>query len=138
MQIRISHDSPDATQHFFSEPLTVEQRATVQKLLIVEQILGRMSLLGLSHGELAAKMHVTEATVVAMMDGAGEFGIETLIRVADALGCELQVGLEPAPGKMDQAAAVATHPGSLPYKELLGMIPAEETHEEFLKALEAL
>lgn len=88
MNIRITSQPPDETQRFFSEPLTFEQRATVRKLLIVEQIFERMNLLGLSHADLAAKMHVTEETVAAMMDGTGEFEIETLIRVADALGCE--------------------------------------------------
>ena len=137
MQVSISHDRQDETQRFFSEPLAVEQRATVQKLLIVEQILQRMRFLGLSEADLPEKMQISEETVAAMMEGTGEFGIETLIRVADALGCELQVSLGSATGKMDQVAAVTAHPSSRPYKELLGVIPAEESDEEFLKDLEA-
>lgn len=44
----------------------------------------------------------------------------------------------PLPGTMDYAAAARVRPGASPYKELLGMIPGEESDEEFLKALEAL
>lgn len=44
----------------------------------------------------------------------------------------------PLPGVADYAAAVRTRPGSSPYKELLGMIPAEESDEEFLTAMEAM
>jgi hypothetical protein len=44
----------------------------------------------------------------------------------------------PLPGVADYAAVVRARPGSSPYKELLGMIPAEETDEEFLKAMEAM
>lgn len=42
----------------------------------------------------------------------------------------------PLPGGMDYANAVRTRHGLSPYKDLLGMIPAEESDEEFLKALE--
>lgn len=44
----------------------------------------------------------------------------------------------PLPGTMDYAAAARIRPGVSPYKDLLGMIPAEESDEEFLKALEAI
>jgi hypothetical protein len=44
----------------------------------------------------------------------------------------------PLPGVADYAAAVRTRPGASAYKELLGMIPGEETDEEFLQAMEAL
>ena len=44
----------------------------------------------------------------------------------------------PLPGVADYAAAVRTRPGASPYKELLGMIPGEETDEEFFIAMEAL
>ena len=42
----------------------------------------------------------------------------------------------PLPGVVDYAAAVRVRPGSSPYKDLLGMIPGEESDEEFQKALE--
>ena len=42
----------------------------------------------------------------------------------------------PLPGVVDYAAAVRVRPGSSPYKDLLGMIPGEESDEEFLKAIE--
>jgi hypothetical protein len=42
----------------------------------------------------------------------------------------------PLPGSIDYSAAVRTRPGLSPYKDLLGMIPGEESDEEFQKALE--
>ena len=42
----------------------------------------------------------------------------------------------PLPGVVDYAAALRVRPGSSPYKDLLGMIPGEESDEEFLKAIE--
>lgn len=44
----------------------------------------------------------------------------------------------PLPGVADYAAAVRTRQGASPYKELLGMIPGEESDEEFLKAMDAM
>lgn len=44
----------------------------------------------------------------------------------------------PLPGVADYAAAVRARPLSSPYKELLGMIPAEESDEDFLIAMEAM
>ena len=46
--------------------------------------------------------------------------------------------LLPLPGVADYATAVRTRPGSSPYKELLGMIPAEESDDDFLIAMEAM
>ncbi len=40
--------------------------------------------------------------------------------------------------RMGYAAAVRTRPGSSPYKQLLGMIPAEESDDDFLIAMEAM
>lgn len=42
----------------------------------------------------------------------------------------------PLPGTADYSAAVRVRPGVSPYKVLLGMIPGEESDEEFLIALE--
>jgi len=44
----------------------------------------------------------------------------------------------PLPGVADYAAAVRTRPGVSPYKDLLGMIPAEESDEDFLRAMEMM
>jgi hypothetical protein len=42
----------------------------------------------------------------------------------------------PLPGAMDYAVVARTRPGHSPYKDLLGMIPGEESDEDFMKALE--
>ncbi len=44
----------------------------------------------------------------------------------------------PLPGVIDYAAAVRTRPGSSPYKDLLGMIPGEESDEEFRKVMDEM
>lgn len=44
----------------------------------------------------------------------------------------------PLPGAADYAAAVRSRPSASPYKELLGIIPDEESDEEFLKLIESM
>jgi len=44
----------------------------------------------------------------------------------------------PLPGAVDYTATVRARPGDSAYKDLLGMIPGEESDEEFLKALEEI
>jgi hypothetical protein len=44
----------------------------------------------------------------------------------------------PLPGVVDYAALARTRPGVYPYKELFGMIPGDESDEEFLKLIESM
>jgi transcriptional regulator with XRE-family HTH domain len=95
MKIKISRRAPDDVQRFFSAPLSFRQKVTVKKLLIVEQILERMKSLGLNRTKLAEKMEVSPARITTMMDGTNNFTIETLMRAADAVDCELALGIVP-------------------------------------------
>ena len=95
MNIKITRQAPDEVQRFFSAPLTFSQKVTVKKLLIVEQILERMKSLGLNRTKLAAKMEVSPARITTMMDGTNNFTIETLMRAADAVDCELEMSVIP-------------------------------------------
>jgi hypothetical protein len=66
-----------------------------------------------------------------------------LLRIdADAIGSagkgDAYFSTLPLPDAMDYSATVRTRPGASPYKDLLGMIPGEETDEEFLLAVEAM
>lgn len=95
MNIKITRQAPDETQRFFSAPLSFSQKVTVKKLLIVEQILERMKGLGMNRTKLAGKMEVSTARITAMMDGTNNFTVETLMRAADAVECELAMGIIP-------------------------------------------
>lgn len=95
MNIKITRQAPDEIQRFFSAPLSFSQKVTVKKLLIVEQILERMKALGLNRTKLAAKMEVSSARITAMMGGTNNFTVETLMRAADAVDCELEMGIVP-------------------------------------------
>lgn len=95
MKIQITHRKPDEIQRFFSAPLSFTQKVTVKKLLIVEQILERMKALGLNRSKLAARMEVSPARVTTMMDGTNNFTIETLMRAADAVECDLALTIVP-------------------------------------------
>jgi len=95
MNIKITKVKPDAAQTFFAQPLDHEQKVEVKKLLFVEQVLRRMKDLGMKRKNLAEKMQVTPARVTKMLRGTENMTMDTLMRSADAVECELHFHLAP-------------------------------------------
>jgi transcriptional regulator with XRE-family HTH domain len=58
---------------------------------VVEQRLAR----GLSQQELAALCNTTQSAIARLESGGRPPKIDTLLRIADALDCELEVALRP-------------------------------------------
>lgn len=125
------------------------------------RLCGKLDMLGVSRKVMG--LYLEDGTLVTALWNTGEFAglagfldqdvvIEglavfrpsgKLLRVdADAIASagagDSYFSTLPLPGVADYAAAARTRPGVSPYKELLGMIPGEETDEEFLKAVEEI
>jgi transcriptional regulator with XRE-family HTH domain len=62
---------------------------------IAEQVAGRRRALGLSQAELAELTGTTQSAIARLESGGRPPRIDTLMRIADALDCELKVELRP-------------------------------------------
>ena len=64
------------------------------KLEFTENVLARMKELGLTKGQLAAKLDMKPAMVTRIVNGQNNFTLATMVRVAGALGCEYRSHLQ--------------------------------------------
>ena len=62
---------------------------------IAEQVVDRRRALGLSQAELAELTGTTQSAIARLESGGRPPRIDTLLRVANALDCELEVELRP-------------------------------------------
>ena len=62
---------------------------------IADQVAARRKDLGLSQAELAELVATTQSAIARLESGGRPPRIDTLLRIADALDCELQVDLKP-------------------------------------------
>jgi ribosome-binding protein aMBF1 (putative translation factor) len=62
---------------------------------IAHQVADRRAALGLSQRELAERVGTTQSAIARLERGGRPPRIDTLLRIADALGCDLNVDLKP-------------------------------------------
>jgi transcriptional regulator with XRE-family HTH domain len=62
---------------------------------IANQVVERRKALGLSQAELAARCDTTQSAIARLESGGRPPRIDTLLRIADALDCDLSVELRP-------------------------------------------
>jgi transcriptional regulator with XRE-family HTH domain len=62
---------------------------------IADEVSRRRSSLGLSQRELAARVGTTQSAIARLERGGRPPRIDTLLRIADALDCDLSVELRP-------------------------------------------
>ena len=69
----------------------------VEKAIIgfTEQIIGKMEALDLSRTDFAAKLESSPAYVTKLLRGGTNFTLESMVKVSDALNCELEIKLIP-------------------------------------------
>lgn len=103
MKINIIKKKPDALQKLFLEAPDLEDRIEMEKLTIMERILERMEERGMKRKDLAAAMEVSPARITTMLKGSNNFTLDTLIRAADAVGCELHTSFVPKGYRMNKA-----------------------------------
>jgi transcriptional regulator with XRE-family HTH domain len=60
-----------------------------------EQVVARISSLGLARGEFASKLESSPAYVTKLLRGGTNFTIESMVKVAEALDSELKIELVP-------------------------------------------
>ena len=72
----------------------------VEKAIIgfTEQVIGRIEILDLSRTDFAARLESSPAYVTKMLRGETNFTLESMVKVSDALNCELEVKLVPKLG----------------------------------------
>ena len=72
----------------------------VEKAIIgfTEQVIGRIESLDLSTTEFAAKLEASPAYVTKLLRGGTNFTLESMVKVSDAINCELEVKLVPKSG----------------------------------------
>src|SRR6202011_380165 len=66
-------------------------------LEFTESVVKRLKSVNLTRMDLASKMEVSPAFITKLMCGKNNFTMRTMVRVARSLGCELTIGLTPAP-----------------------------------------
>jgi transcriptional regulator with XRE-family HTH domain len=62
---------------------------------IANQVIERRKALGLSQAELASRCDTTQSAIARLESGGRPPRIDTLLRIADALDCDLSVELRP-------------------------------------------
>ena len=65
---------------------------------IANQVVERRKALGLSQAELASRCDTTQSAIARLESGGRPPRIDTLLRIADALDCDLSVELRPREG----------------------------------------
>ena len=68
---------------------------SIAKLRFTEDMLANMEKIGMGKSELADKLGVTPAQISRLCSGRNNFTIETMVRIARALGCEFRSHLQP-------------------------------------------
>jgi ribosome-binding protein aMBF1 (putative translation factor) len=66
---------------------------------IADQVADRRQDLGFSQAELAGLTGTTQSAIARLESGGRPPRIDTLLRIADALDCELEVELKPRPSR---------------------------------------
>jgi DNA-binding XRE family transcriptional regulator len=66
---------------------------------IADQVAGRRQDLGFSQAELAGLTGTTQSAIARLESGGRPPRIDTLLRIADALDCDLEVELKPRTGR---------------------------------------
>lgn len=68
-------------------------RVEAVSLEFTEELVQRMDELGLKRVDLARMLDVSPPYISKLLDGAGNFTLATLVKIADAVGCDLKTHL---------------------------------------------
>lgn len=79
-------------------------------LEFTENVLGRLEAEGISRAELARRIGVSPAYVTKILRGNNNFTLESMVRIAQALGCSLRTHLQPDGARSHWFDLVETSP----------------------------
>jgi plasmid maintenance system antidote protein VapI len=74
---------------------THEYRAQGASLEFTEQVIAQMQAAGITRAALAKKIGVAPAYVTKILRGETNFTLDTMVKIAHALGCEYRCHLQP-------------------------------------------
>lgn len=89
------------TTHFdFNELFDSAKESPAYKLElavldITEEIVARMECMGVTRADLARRLKCEPAYVTKILRGSTNFTLETLVKIADVLGCRMRTHLQP-------------------------------------------
>ena len=82
-------------------------RAEGASIRFTEELVARMKASGVTRSALAEKIGASPAYVTKILRGDTNFTLDSMVKIANALGCELSIGLQPlaiASNKQSQSA----------------------------------
>jgi len=74
---------------------TLAYKTELAVLEFTEELVARMACQGMSRAELARQIGCSPAYVTKILRGTTNFTLETLVKVADVLGCKIRTHLQP-------------------------------------------
>ncbi len=81
---------------------THEYRAEGASIEFTNAMVTRMREVGVSRSDLARKIGVSPAYISKLLRGATNFSLDSMVKIANALNCELRVHLQPARANSQQ------------------------------------
>jgi len=79
-------------------------RAEGVSIHFTEELVARMKASGMTRSALAEKIGTSPAYVTKILRGDTNFTLDSMTRIAEALGCELSIGLPPKAKAKGQAS----------------------------------
>ncbi len=87
-------------------------RAEGASIRFTEDLVARMKASGLTRSALAEKIGSSPAYVTKILRGDTNFTLDSMVKIATALGCELTIGLRPM-----ASATAAQHRSQVSYRD---------------------
>jgi transcriptional regulator with XRE-family HTH domain len=84
---------PSFRQLFASARATLAYKVERTIITFTEQVIGKMEIAGLSRTALAEKLEASPSYVTKFLRGGTNFTLESMIKVGEALDCDLKVEL---------------------------------------------
>mgnify|MGYP001405831027 CR=1 FL=1 len=101
------------TQFDFNELFEGEEESLVYKtetavLGFTEEVVARMKSQDVSRADLARKLGCSPAYVTKILRGSTNFTLETMVKIADVLGCKVRTHLAAMPDEKERLVSQGT------------------------------
>ncbi len=96
--------SANSFDNIFAEAEQMPACAMESAMLeFTEGLVGQMERRGITRAELARRIGHSPAYVTKILRGTTNFTLETMIRVSQAVGCDLRIVLDPKPDRENRS-----------------------------------
>lgn len=103
---------------------TEAYRAEGASIRFTEDLIARMKTTGITRSALAEKIGASPAYITKILRGDTNFTLDSMAKIADALGCELTLGLQPL-----ASGTIAQRRSSISYRDA-SPIPSPMLNED--------